>query len=429
MTLTRLLISEIGYLGSRLSAARLVSIVSVPLIALLYGPGPFGVFAAYVAVVNIFWALMFGRLELAIVPSGDESEASAITMAALALGVLTVIGAALATWVAARYGFVSFPTDQSLAMFLLLPLSLVGRGVFRLSMAWAARCGEFDILANATISQAVVQLSVQAALAFAPLDPIAALAMGDVAGNAAAAVVSLRAAPELRRLLRADHRPRMSQIGNAVGHWKQLPLYSLPSAMMAIIATNLPFIALPALAEPVMAGRIALALRLLDVPGQIVATAATPILEHRLAAAETGTRARLLLQGTSIVLVMTAGAMLALVGCGILIEPWLVGTHWHGIGTALPLVLAFSLGIAVGGPLINLTAVLREEWAVLPVHAVFLAIMWLLASAGASAVATMIAFGAASLLRAGILLVVLVWRGIARLPSNSERQMAPGHDL
>lgn len=422
------LLVEIGRLGSRLTAARFISLASFPLIATLYGPGPFGVFAAYLGLANIFWALMFARYELAIVPSRSEGEARAITAAALLLGSGVVVLTAVAAAVAYGYGWAAPAFGQHTAAILLLPLSLAGRGAFRLALSWATRRGEFHVIANATVAQAVAQVSVQIALAFTPLDPVVALALGDVAGNALAT-----AAASTKMLIgrsKPGHpRPGVREIRAAMRHWSQLPLFSLPSAALAICGANLPLIFLPTLADPATAGHLALAIKLLDVPGQIVTTATTPILQHRLASVAMDERHALLLKGTGMVLALAGTAMLLLAAGGLLADPWIAGTRWHGVGAALVIALPLQLGLAVSGPLISVASVLRAELRALPVHAAFVAAIWIGANQSSDVVPAMVIFGVAALLRAGALLAVLAWSNLRRPALDFEQEQATRHNL
>lgn len=400
------LLAEIGRLGGRLTAARLISLASFPLVAMLYGPGPFGVFAAYVGLANIFWALMFARYELAIVPSRSEDEAKAITAAAMLLGLVVVVLAAVLAAAAYRYGWATPTFGQHAAAVLLLPLSLAGRGSFRLALSWATRRGEFHVLANAAIGQAVAQIAVQLTLAFTPIDPVVALALGDVAGNSLA---SAAASAKMLGRRTGPWRPwpRAWEIRAAMRHWLQLPLFSLPSAILAICGASLPIIALPTLADPATAGHLALAIKLLDLPEQIVTTSTTPILQHRLATVAMSDRYGLLMKGTGTVLALVGTAMLLLAGGGLLVDPWIAGTRWHGVGSALVIALPLQLGLSVSGLLIGVASVLRAELPALPVHAAFVAAIWVAASHSSSVTWAMVAFGIAALVRAGALLAVL----------------------
>ena len=402
------LIVEAGHFGSRLVAARAISILAFPVVAALYGPAAFGQFAAYTAIVNILWVAMFARLELAIVPARSDAEARSIAAVALLIGSASTIVAALLaaiaiSWSAAWMGLSS-------AMLMLLPASLGMRGLFRLAVANATRRGDLTAPARATVMQAITQLVIQVGLAWSPLDLFVSLAIGDAVATAIAALVTLRAASDLQALLLLRQWPTVASMRSAASHWLHLPAFGLPGSIVIVITINLPFILLPMWGDADMAGRFALALRLLDVPGQLIASTATPILEHRMSRVAGERRAALLLVGIGLCAVAALLCMISLIVFAVILAPWISSSRWGGVEDALLYALPFALGVTAGGPLANLSAVVRADRATLPIHLILLGAM-LVAALGIRALNILVlVFGAATVVRTIFLLIILVGR-------------------
>jgi hypothetical protein len=132
---------------------------------------------------------------------------------------------------------------------------------------------------------------------------------------------------------------------------RSLPLYNLPGTFCALAFVLSPLLILPLSGNQALAGHVALAYRLFDVPTQILAATMTPIFLHRLRPSEDRPNVlfgrRLLM-----ILILPVGlAFVALAAALILADPYLAGTKLADLSDIVPAVAAFHLFLALGAPL------------------------------------------------------------------------------
>ena len=142
-----------------------------------------------------------------------------------------------------------------------------------------------------------------------------------------------------------------------------------------------PLLIMPLVAAPDLAGAVALAIRLFDVPTQIIIAATTPVLMNRLRASDSAAPVfgRLPMAGFS-GLVSAAYAALALAFFAAL--PWLKDTIFGGLAPVVVPVAIFQGALTVAGPLAEACALYRRQTALTLIH---------LAALGASGLALAVA--------------------------------------
>lgn len=347
-------------LAWRFVAARLLSVGGLIVAAAIYGPPGFALFGAYLAVLNVTAAGLFLRYEGAVMAARGEREAAVALRLCLLAG-LAVCAASLpilAGLVAARVVPPLFAV-----MFV---AALAARGLLKLALTQATRAGAYRVSGRANLVQAVVQPGTLILMLQAPLHAATVMVFADLVGHATAAAVAawsqrrgLRAA--LARVDRADLRA-------VARHWASLPLLNLPATLFASAFAALPLVCVPLLVDMQVAGQLALAYRVLDLPTQLVGTATVPILLNRLGAragAERRRFARRALIGIAGVVAVIYGGI---VGVALFAEPWLAATRWHGLAEGILLLVAFQAGLAMTGPFAEAASVFRGQRLMAAVH-------------------------------------------------------------
>lgn len=368
------MIRDFTRLGRGLIGARALSLLTFPLVAYLYGPEPFGLFIAYMGVVNLLWVAVCGRYELAIIGATSCREARTATALSLwlALGCTAIVGLACLSIAA-----MGDQVGSGAGPLILLPAVLGARAMVRVCQSWAARNARFSLQSRAVLVQALVQAAVQIGAVALPIPALPALLAGDIAGSVAFAIVLLRKDADLRGAIAGVPMVSPTALKSCAWAWRQLPAAGLPGALLSVATLNLPLILLPSLFPADIAGRIALVLRLLDMPAQLLAATATAIFQNRIVASVTdNARAGLLLRGLRLYSFAVAALFAGLAVAGVGIDPLLEGSRWSGALAYAPWVAVFCAATAVGGPLVELFAPLRREDAAIPLHALaFLAML------------------------------------------------------
>lgn len=409
-------------LARRLFTARILSSLGALFAAAMYGPQAFAFMGLYLGCVKLASLVLFLRYESAALAADGERDT------------LTVIR--LCCVVAAAVGLVLLPV-MALGVWLdlippvFVPLfiaSVSARGLLRLGGILASRAGDFATLGRATTIQAIVQPLVLVALTQTHLHGATVMALSDIAGYGVAALVA--AAPYRRWLFAAlAEKIALSELAAVAGRWSGLPLLNLPGALFSAGFTALPLIALPFIVDHETAGYAALAIRVLEIPAHLVGAATTPILLHRLGAGVRGDGGRFAVLAVAALAAVATAVFGGAVAMSLAIDPWLSGTHWHGLAEIVPVLAVFYAGVTLAGPLTEVGGLFREQRLLAAINGIALAAaLAAFALAGDEVGPALAAVAGLSLMRAGVLgarIVELAGRHGRRFAAGRVRTPGP----
>jgi len=254
--------------GAALSQA--VPIVGSLLIARLYTPDEFGVFAAWYGVSVVLNLFLTARLDAAFGLAADGAERGRLVAATIlvvlgmggVLGLLTWLIAGL--WPTGLFGVPAALTVWLAPMCLCAALSVVWQ-------AWAANNGQIRALNTIRLIQAVAVTGLQITVAWISASALS-LAMAQIAGTAVAVGVAARLLPVGEYLPRTGRELRARAIDVWRKYWR-FPLLAMPSDMINASAAQLPVIVLGARYGGEVAGCFALATRTLGAPLAVLGAA------------------------------------------------------------------------------------------------------------------------------------------------------------
>jgi O-antigen/teichoic acid export membrane protein len=332
-------------LGSGNALAQLIVVGFSPLIAYLYSPAAFGLFAAYLAMQHMLVALATGQYEAALMLPRRNRQAACLLLFVLLLCPGIALGAGLllvliGDEVAALMGV------PRLAVWLwVLPVSIVMAGWYQALRFWAMRREAFADVAHNAVTRASVGTALACLLGVwspFPGAPESGLILSQILADGFGNLLlvyrirdrdqAVFAWPGWRRLLAAGRR------------WRALAL-SLTSAQgIAKCYSNLPVLAVAGLFGPAAAGYYALAERFAVLPAQLVANAVGDVYRQR-ATVEYHRHGRFdgLMRRT-----LAATLMIALVpfALGILLAPslfaWVFGEVWREAGSLAQILMVGS---------------------------------------------------------------------------------------
>ena len=376
--------------------SRGASLFTLVLLAYLLGPEPFAPYALYLSAVTLLWVAVCGRYDYAIVAARDADGARALARLCRAVG-MGVVGLTAAVALPMATG-----AGEAVPAVVALPFGLAARMVLRIETQLAARTGDHGAIAGSTLATTAVQGPFILAIWLLGASPLAALAAGDVIGHAAAAALVHR-----RRTPLPAAR-ELSTLAQTAAQWRTTFVYGLPSALASVGFAASPGLFLPLALDAVTAGQLMIALRVVDAVVHLIGGVATPLMQHRLQG-DAGYHS-----AAPLVAMLAAAAATVLVGLGLvawLVSPLLAGTRWSSMLAFVPWLAAYGIGLAVAGPLVDVSPFWRLERASFVVHAATLAAVagpaWL-AFDGAGPQAASAALGAVSLLRAGLVAALVL---------------------
>lgn len=345
--------------GGGAVAGQLVVLLAMPLVTRLYTPAEFGILAVYTSVVFIAFAVAALRYEVAIPLPTKDGTAAGVVIAAT--GSVLVVGgvAALAVYLAGDR-FVRAVNAPELGPYLwLIPVGIVGGGIYRVLSHWAVRRKAFDVIARTKVSQSVAMVLAQLGFGVAGAGP-AGLIVGDIAGRAGGSGALFVRMRRDGRLFKAVSPAR---VGVAARRYMRFPLYSSGSALLNSAALQVPALLVAGIYGVQVAGYFSLSQRVVSLPSWLVGQAVNQVY---LGEAAEMARDR---PGRLWELYMKLSTYLSLAGVAIAVgiaalSPWafpfVFGSEWAEAGTYAQLLVLSFVGQFVVAP-VSLTLSILEK--------------------------------------------------------------------
>jgi hypothetical protein len=344
---------EAARLALRLIGARSMSVVTLIVAAWFVNIEAFAEFGVYQTLATLAWVALFLRYDAAIVAARTGEEAGE------ALRLCVSVGSAL--WLA--FMGLSLAIGglglMKMQLALLLPFSILARGMLRLTFATATRDGDFKGIGRASMAQSIVQPTILILLVLSPIEDALSFAIADVVGHASGvAYLAWRRRHHFEALWQGWSGKALVA---AAQRWKSLPFYNLPSSFLALAFVMSPLLIMPIVADALFAGHVALVYRMFDVPTQIITASSTPIFLNRLRPSDERASpifGRHIMLGL-VILVGSAYAVMA--GLVMLADPMLEGSALAGLSDVVPTVALFQLFVALAAPLNDSCALYPQQ--------------------------------------------------------------------
>jgi len=349
---------RVAKLGTAVVLGRVFTALGYILVARLYAPADFGLFAIYLAAAVVLTALAGASYDRAIV--AETSQRSAL--GALLLALLLSAGlAVLLLLVFAIFDDVLLAARQLEDvpwMLWALPLGMFLKAGYRTVEQWAVRRGTFNMQGYAHVSAAITQMALQVSLAFAPIAGPYALLLADIgAGLVALGVIAVPQASSVLAVYRAHkHDLRLRYI--AV-RW--MPTYALPSGMLALLVQSSPVLLLAPLFSAAIVGQVAMAVRILELPYQLIISVFSNVGYHRIASAPLAERTITFRRAARQLLVLAVAVYGTVAVSAPIVIPLLLGPQWTSAVLFLVELVPFYIGLFVTGPLLVFYVIARRE--------------------------------------------------------------------
>lgn len=265
-------------LATATATSQVILLLTSPALARLYSPEDLGVLAIYTAAISLVAAIASLRYDLAIplAPSTDDAKA------VLHISLITVLLVSLATGLVLAF-FASRLTKllnlQHLDCYtLLLPTGVALLGTYQAFHYWALRSRSLRSIAKAKLTQAVVTVSTQVALAIGSSGP-----NGLVAGHLAGSALGAGALAALTWPTWApDHSTlKAPKLLSVARRYATLPTLGAVPAILNSLGLQLPLLLLTSHFGPSTAGHFSLAHRVLSLPLSLLSSSTSQaVLAH-----------------------------------------------------------------------------------------------------------------------------------------------------
>lgn len=347
-------------LGGGTAVGQLVIALSSPLVTRLYTPEQFGMLSLFISVLAPILSLASLRYEVTIVLPAKDSVALHLLYVTLLLVLTSAIITIFAVLLFGNSVAAALNVPDLAPYFWLLPLSVLGGGVFNTLSYWGIRRKSFRAIGQARFFQSAVLVITQigmGVLSFVPLGLFVGDSLSKVVGSS-------QLARDAYRTIDESGHPRRDEMVAAAKRYKRFPIFSVGPAVFNSITLQLPAILLSSTFGATPVGLYALGQRILGVPLGLVSTAVGQVLLGDAAEAAHTSPNRLAYGCFRAAGGLTAFAIIIVVPVA-LIAPWLFGIlfgeRWGDAGRYLQLLSPMLIAQFVSSPLGSILDVLERQ--------------------------------------------------------------------
>ncbi len=348
-------------------AARVIGIVSLPILTRLYSPEDFGVLAVFTSLISILAPVITLRYVLAMpLPRRDEM---AINLMALCIGLMitmsSLVGVVL--WLNSNEILSLFSMELLAPYWWLIVLGLIGSGFYEVLSFWATRKRAYSHISQTTAMQNLLGNLAKLAMGFISIKPLGLLVGQVVSSSGGTLSLWFR----LREDFSINHKfISADRIKLIARRYSQFPVYRLPSQLLLVFSIQSPVLFFAAIFGPLVTGQLSMALTVTAIPLSILGNSVSKA--YYAETAKIGIRNPELLitvtrSVTKKLLIASFVPFLILAFGGKHIFVFLFGENWADSGVFASMLAIYLITQFVTAPVMNIFNVLNRQ-------AVFLAI-------------------------------------------------------
>jgi O-antigen/teichoic acid export membrane protein len=261
--------TDVLTLASGTMSAQVISILAAPLIARLFSPGAFGIYALFVSVTGLISTIVCFRYESAIVlPDSDEDAANAVGVSVLC-AVLT-FGLTLILTVIGHKAVVRWLHGPELEPFLwTVPPFVLFWGVLASLKMWNTRKRRFLRLTSVELISTFCSVAIQITAGFLGRvgggTMILAVVLGLLISTTFLFVQTWRECAQFFR-----HSLTISRMKQLAQRYHRFPKFSTAGTLLNQLSWQLPTFLLSAFFNPAVVGQYALGNRLMRLPMSLI---------------------------------------------------------------------------------------------------------------------------------------------------------------
>lgn len=259
-------------LASGTVVGQVLTVLTSPILARLFAPDAFGIFALVAALVFILTSISSLQYQFAVMlPERDDDAANLfagalvilLAFSLLLFPVLWLLGPWLADWLNA---------PSILPYLWLIPLIVLFGGLgsgHSILEAWAARKGRFAGISISKAAGSITTSLAKLAAGFAGFVSGGGLLVGSMSGSILAPILLAR------RVWREDmqffrEHIRLHKIGRSLRRYQKFAVYNTPSALLSILSNQSPQFLLAIFFSPAVVGYYAFGYQLLYIPMNLI---------------------------------------------------------------------------------------------------------------------------------------------------------------
>lgn len=320
-------------LGGVTMATQCVGVLLSPVYSRLYTPADYGVFSVYTSILSI--ATTVGSLcyETGIPVGKDNREAVGLTGISILIVIFVTFGVTVSVGLRSLLGVEGLGSQLG-SYFWLVPVGIVGTGVYRAVRYWALRCKDMGAIGRTSISQLIGSNVIMLSFGIFYPTPMGLMLAGIV--GCSAGMWGLARRTDLIPQMRAEHWAGLTRksLWELAKKYRRLPLVCTPSTLLNSLGLYLPGIMLAPYFGAEFAGQFFMALKIIGIPMSLIGGAISQVFFSG-AAAVARERPLELEKFFNRVFLRSAACSVLILLAG-MVSPWLVplalGKQWQQAG-------------------------------------------------------------------------------------------------
>ncbi|GAA0367789.1 oligosaccharide flippase family protein [Bacillus horti] len=341
--------------------AQLLTFLMAPILSRLFAPEAFGIFALYTSLTTILSVIVTWKYELAIVLPKSERQAANLYSLSVFITVMMSVGTLVVLFLFGETLASIFRAPELKQLIYLLPISLLALGVYQSSNFWSTRKKAYNRI---SISQIIRSGGVNATQVGSGLIQPGAYGLigGQIVGQMLAAVVLSY------QVLREDWAKLKSQVTKkemleGLREYKDFPLYSSSQAFVNAISQNMMPFLLTYFFQATIVGYYALALRLIQMPLDLLGNAVKQVFYQRASEMlnQSLSISRFYLRSTAALAGIAFLPALVLILYAPELFKWILGTEWTEAGIYASWMIVGLFFWFVARPAVSLFQILRLQ--------------------------------------------------------------------
>lgn len=250
--------------------ARLIALVSVPILARLYSPAEHGVLAIFTSLITILAPILSLRYSLVVpLPRRDGTALNAF-MLSFWLNVILAVILALVLWGCGPWLLGNLSMDPLQPWWYLIVLGAYVASTYELFTMWATRKQNYGLIARTKVTQSAFGEAIKIAMGLLDFRQIGLLIGYIVSQGAGIGTMWRGFHQDYRACRRQLSGRRMWQIAKS---YAGFPGYRLTSQLLLAFSVQAPLIFMAALYGPSLTGQLGLAMMALSLPISLVGQA------------------------------------------------------------------------------------------------------------------------------------------------------------
>lgn len=343
------------------AGAQAITILSAPVTTRLYTPADFGVLTVFAAVIGIIGQLSTLRYSVTIPIAEDEDLADNVLKLCflITLSLSFLFGAGVLLF--GDYFASKFSAAHAAPYLWLLPVCLLGAGLYEALSSWAVRRKYFKVIARTKLSQGVSSSGIKIGLGWIgirPLGLLLGLLATHVAGSGSLFLKLIKEKPSFFRSISWEG------IGFAAKRFSRFPLLQSWSRLLLSLGAQLPAIFMATFYGAEVVGLFGLANGMVNMPMNLLGTSVAQVYYAEIAKYGKSRPDKILKLSISIIKKMFFVGIIPM-GAIMVAGPWMFGfvfgAEWHDAGVYARFLSFLILGRFVSAPIMHCLDVLEMQ--------------------------------------------------------------------